>query len=367
MRLNAAAPAATKAAAASAGSKKNKKSKKEKPVVEDDVSMDEDDEDGQQEGYEDELAQLRTIVLAQQRQLAELAQQLAQAATAPPAQQRGPMPKGAFDRRYKGDGGAALDDWITSAKRTRPLYTGMSEEYTLSWLAASLEGAALAWYESEYGGTKPPPASADALFEALRRRFQPIDSEQTAMQQLYTLKQGAKQSVDEYATRYLHLLSKVPELPVQHTAFQFRLGLHRAIEEKINQTTPQPATLQETIALAARIEGRTGAAASSSGDHCANVEMDATSAILARLSAMEQTIRSTAASSREQRAPYDSRRERGANKGARNKPLWMNIEGMTKELSDKRYNANQCLYCGNSQHRLRDCPVRGSNKPPVLN
>lgn len=309
---------------------------------------------------------LSRLIMQQQQQinlLTQLAQLGGNSAVGSNASRsvQGPMPKGSFDRRYKGEGGSTLDEWISAAKRTRPLYSGMNEQYAVAWLAASLEGAALSWYESRFDDPNSPPASCAALFEELRKRFQPIDSEHTAMRELYALRQGAKQSVDEYATRFLHLLSKVPNLAVPFAIFQFRQGLHRSIDERINQVPTQPTALQETIALAARIEGRS--AVSSNGDQVSNMESDASSAIMARLAAMEQTI--AASHSREQRQPYDSRRGRGANKTYT--PAWQHIPGMTRELMEKRRAANQCFYCGSGEHSVRDCADRVNKKPARLN
>lgn len=315
-------------------------------------------------------------MLAQQQQQLALLSQLAQqhhgalsqgAGSAPPPARSitGPMPKGAFDRRYKGEGGAALDEWIAFATQMLAYYSGLTGTQAAVWLATGLESAALAWYQNQF--KHQPPSSGSALFDALRTRFQPINSEETTRYELAALKQGPKQSVDEYATRFLHLISLLPDESVASRIFQFRLGLHRAVDDKIRQAATQPTTLQDAIATAARIEGRGGAAASSSGDHCSNMEVDPSSAILARLAAMEQMIRVNAAGNRDQRQQYDSRREKGANKGSRFTPAWQRVEGMTKELADKRYAAHECLYCGSKEHTMRDCIDRVSKRPPKLN
>ena len=280
---------------------------------------------------------------------------------------RGAAPRSAFDRRYKGDSGAALDDWIAHATQMLAFYTGLSRSDAVTWLATGLEGPALAWYQNAY--KLQPPPTTDSLFTALRSRFQPINSEESTRYELAALKQGQKQSVDEYATRFLHLISLLPEESAASRIFQFRHGLRSAIDDKIRQTAEQPATLEKTIALAARLEGRSSTLAAS-GDSVNNVETEpttASSAILARLAAMEQAIRSSAADSRDQRQKYDSRRDRGANKNGYSQPMWTQVPGMTKELADKRYAANQCLHCGSSEHRRRDCPDRAAGKAPRLN
>lgn len=273
-----------------------------------------------------------------------------------------PTPKGSFDRRYKGDGGAVLDEWISYGTQMLAFYSGLNGTQAAIWLATGLEGAALAWYQNTF--KLQPPASGSSLFEALRKRFQPINSEETTRYELAALKQGPKQSVDEYATRFLHLTSLLPAEGVASRIFQFKLGLHRSIDDKMRQAASLPTTLEDTIALAARIEGRSVSSFHHhDGEQAANMEVDSvSSAILARLSAMEQKLDSSHNSDRQQ---YDSRRDRGANK--RFTPAWQQIAGMTKELMEKRRAANQCFYCGSNAHSVRDCADRVNKKPARLN
>ncbi len=210
-------------------------------------------------------------------------------------------------------------------------------------------------------------STSDALYAALRKRFQPINSEESTRYELAALKQGPKQSVNDYSTRFLHLISLLPTESEASRVFQFRHGLHSAIDDKIRQTAEQPTTLEKTIALAARLEGRAHAPA---GEQLANVETpppDTNSLILARLSAMEQALAARPAGGADERKKWDSRKNRGANKTGSFQAAWMQVPGMTKELADKRYAANQCLHCGSSEHTRRDCKDRTAGKPPRLN
>lgn len=333
-----------------------------------DSGEDEADERGEGDVGLDTLdqRQLLQVIAGLQRQLKDRkpATKKDSKRPAPPSPRRdGLTPRSALDRRYKGESGATLDDWIAYATQMLAFYSGLSRAAAVIWLATGLEGAALAWYQTSY--RLQPPATSDALFAALRSRFQPINSEESTRYELAALKQGPKQSVDDYATRFLHLISLLPEESAASRIFQFRHGLRAAIGDMIRATAEQPATLEKAIALAARLEGRSSAPGAGS-DHAANMEVDAGSAILARLAAMEQAIRSNAVDSRDRRH-YDSRRERGANRNGRHQPFWMQVPGMTKELADKRFAANQCLHCGSSEHRRRDCKDRMEGKPPRLN
>lgn len=346
--------------------KTNKPQSKETVVIDEDTDMGEGQTSPVTVGVTSTLSSTRgpgtndlsQLIMQQQQQIA-LLTQLAQlrgseSSSSSSSRIQGPMPKGSFDRRYKGEGGATLDEWIAYATQMLAYYSGLASPQAASWLATGLEGAALVWYQNQF--KQQPPSTSIELFTALRKRFQPIDSEETTRYELATLKQGAKQSVDEYATRFLHLTSLLPAESVASRIFQFRLGLLRPIDEKLRQNATIPSTLEEVIALAARIEGRS---MPPSLEQVANMEMEST--ILARLAAMEQSI--TASQNRsEPRPQFRTRGEKGDKR-----PFWQQIPGMTKELADKRYAANQCTYCGSGEHRMRDCIDRVSKKPPRLN
>ena len=63
---------------------------------------------------------------------------------------RSSTPKGSFDRRYKGEGGAVLDEWIAYGTQMLAFYTGLNGTQAAVWLATGLEGAALAWYQNQF-------------------------------------------------------------------------------------------------------------------------------------------------------------------------------------------------------------------------
>jgi hypothetical protein len=305
-------------------------------------------------------------MIAQQQEQLRLLTRLASApspASASAPLPREPAPSKPFDGVYKGEGGATLDDWVAQAKQMLSFYSGLQATAQAAWLATGLRGAALAWYQNRFKAQ--PPASGDALFDALRQRFQPINSEETTRLELAQLKQGPKQTVDEYATRFLHLTSLLPDESVASRVFQFRFGLHRAIDEKIRSAATQPTTLQEAIALAARLEGRS---ASSSSSDCSNIEVDVVQALTARLAAMEQSIAAGVSRGPKNSPPpkqdnYQLRRERGANKGFMQTP----VPGLTSEMARQRLDNHQCLWCASSEHTKRDCPDRVNGKAPKLN
>ena len=308
---------------------------------------------------------------AQQRQIELLTQLVAAQGQKDVKRDRPELPKGAFHHGYDGSitpasgasasaagGPLSLDAWISQARLTKPLYPGMPEDHAVLWLAASLRGTAMEWYEGlvNDGAT---PATSDALFQLLRDRFQPIATKETAMRELATLRQD-KLSVDAYANRFNSLHSKLPsKLPEEFVIFQFRNGLRRELDQMITQGAAQPTTLRDMIQLAARLEGR-NATSHGGSDRVANAEADEREGqLLARLAALEHQAKASAS-----KPAYESRYNKGSNKG---KPGRVH-SGLTDEVWLKRKAANLCFHCGlSADHTVRDCPAKARGEAQRTN
>lgn len=276
--------------------------------------------------------------------------------------------------KYKGEGGAVLDAWISYTRRLLALNEGqLSAARSVTWLSTGLEGAALAWFEQRHDND--PFLSVKDLYAEMRKRFQPIAASETALRELKTIKQG-KSSVDDYLTRFRQLATSVPELGEKIKMSFFEDGLREDLQEKLDMATSPPASLEDMAAVAARLDGRSRRGAGSSSS-AASAEIQGNSApSLASLQAQLNALLSAQAAgpSRTQQPPpqqparvaYDSRSSRGANKRAW-EDQWKRVPGMTKELWDRRSQANQCRWCGSSEHRMYDCADRVNKKAPRLN
>lgn len=275
--------------------------------------------------------------------------------------------------KYGGEAGAALDEWVLQTGLLMDLFEPRpSDARAVAWLATGLSGSALAWFVHRKSSTGPPIVSAAQLYTELRKRFQPIDMEETARQELHVLRQG-KSSVDEYTQKFNRLSAAIPGLDFRSLMFSYRTGLNTGLQDKIESTYPQPATFEELVTLAARLDGR---ARRAHADHAANIEAQGSGNSGGALYTQEQlnailaahvTNSGRGAPSQQQQAPaYDSRVNRGANKRG-NKEPWLQIPGMTKELWERRSQANQCRWCGSGEHRMYDCQERTSKKAPRLN
>lgn len=277
---------------------------------------------------------------------------------------RGQVPKGVNTDKYKGIGGLELDAWITRQRRQLLFFSGMTAEQAVTWLGTALEDAAGDWYDEYAHANGAYPSTSVVLFDGLRKRFQPIDSAETARRDLDVLRQ-AKGSVNEYTTRFRQLVGHLPKLDVDSRMYQYRRGLRKDLSDKIAQIVPQPATLEAIVELAARIEGRSGAA--SEGLAQVDVANDSVTYSRAELNALIQSaVAAAGARQAPGGAPYDSRRNRGANKGSQLTPLWK-LAGLTREEGDRRRSNNLCMWCAGTAHIYRDCLDRLAGKPARVN
>ena len=286
----------------------------------------------------------------------------------------GPKPKAPYQDKYKGDGGIALDGWIGSATIAREFFSGMDDAGAVSWLAPALDGAALDWLISHREQHGRLPVSPAALFAGLRSRFQPVNAKETARRELDALRQN-KETVNDYTTKFRRLIALLPGETEDSRMYQFRRGLTRGIEDRIMQAEPQPASLEATIALASRIEGRwrsSHASAESTAQISLETENPAQLSALVD-AAVRRGLQEAAYSSRNSREGeqstqprYDSRQTRGANKRAGGKSMAQHF-GLSEEVTRTRFDGGLCMHCGVTGHIRRECPDFKAGKPPRLN
>ena len=377
-----AAAAAAAAAAQEQGEDTQAEEKQQRAAedgAQDDADADEDGDSGSEDSSGDEAAEALADALEaaeQAREQAELmtkrANRLAQrsaagravaagiaaasAAASTPPPPRLSQPSRPLDKRYEGAGGIELDDWIGATRRTIAFYTGLDGASAVRFLATGLDGAAASFFDE----LNAPPTDAEALYSALRKRFQPVNSEETARRELDGLRQG-QLSVNDYTTRFRQLVARLPTDSAPTRIFQYCRGLQAAIEDKIAQAEPQPMTLDAVISLAARLEGRAGSSRKN-GNQLSAAELEELPASVAQLNALlDKAVSRGAAAAK---AAYDTRANRGSN--PRGDPLWK-VVGLTYEEGQKRRSTNACMHCGVVGHIYRDCVNRLAKKPAKLN
>ena len=158
---------------------------------------------------------------------------------------------------YDGRSAAALDGWLRELQQQFDWYRMNDDAARLQFVGALLKGVALDWWANlvdangaaQSESTRP---TTYADFTArLRSRFQPINSAQTARTKLDSLRQGPKQSTNDYISEFRALLVRVPDMSEGDRVHRFLTGLRPAIATQLRMHGV--ATLDAAIVMAARV------------------------------------------------------------------------------------------------------------------
>lgn len=275
-------------------------------------------------------------------------------------------------REYDGSSGAKLDEWLQELALAVQLFR-LNELEATTFAVSRLRGAALQWWLAQAQQEQAPLlADGAALATALRTRFQPVTTARMAREQLDRLTQGAR-GVNDYIADFQRLRTQLTSMSEDDALHAFERGLRRDLAEKLR--VQGVTTVQEAIALAARVGGITQAAASSGAPpraaSAAQMDIDCGDGIEERiartvlnaLSAQNnggmmgigaktqarmgyQQERAVSAAQR----PFSKRFSRGAPR-----PLPV-IPGVPTHIVEQRRAANLCYRCGSAEHASRECP-----------
>jgi hypothetical protein len=272
-------------------------------------------------------------------------------------------------REYDGAAGNKLDAWLDELGAAIDLYELNGREAT-RFAVSRLRDAACQWWNALGAAGQAPIHDAKALAAALRGRFQPITSERVAREQLRSLQQGSR-SVNEYISDFQRLCALLPDMSAADTLFSFESGLAAHLAEKLR--IHGVSTLQEAIAMAARVGGlmQGGATPKSSlhmmesDDAAAAMEERISRAVTERLYAMQAG--SGMGAKTQTQIGYQGQHQRGGRGGARGgfrggsrfpPPV---VPGVSEQVVRQRMEAQQCVRCGVEGHRSPGCPnsIRG--------
>lgn len=279
-----------------------------------------------------------------------------------------------------------LDNWLREMQQQFDWYCYNSDAERVAMAAAQLRGAALDWWSTLADADKPAlTASFTAFAQALRARFQPVNSAQTARLALDSLAQGAKQSVHDYTAAFRRLLTAVPTMSEEDRVHRFVQGLRPSVRSLL--LLQGATTLDDAISKAARI-GSLGqyASAASSSSHSssagstpmdlsamqdlfaltgvapggfsnasgADSELDSCDRDAADSSApvTRAELRQLLTAMQHQRKGYGNRR--GGRDGRPRGPP--RVAGLSEEQVRERLDAGACFACGKPGHRSADCP-----------
>jgi len=285
-----------------------------------------------------------------------------------------------------------LDNWLREMEQQFDWYGYNSHAERVAMAAAQLRGSALDWWHALDPQEKQLLRVSFADFEqALRKRFQPVDSAKTARLALDQLTQGAKQSVHDYTAQFRRLLSAVPSMSADDRVHRYVQGLRPAVRSLL--LLQDVKTLDEAIASAARIgslsqyashaSSSTGAStagpmdlsvvqdlcmltgAGSTGreddtrtsDGVDAAQSEAAPVTRAELREMHQQLLHAMQSQR--RGDVGRHPGRGGRPSGRGPPR---VSGLSEQQVRERLDAGACFACGMPGHRKADCPTAGKQK-----
>jgi hypothetical protein len=349
----------------------------------------------QEEQHQAALQQLQASPVPSPQLLSPLQQQhsLAAAAAAPAAAE----PASRFARKepraqdlceYDGASGAKLDTWLDELALARMLYELNARE-ALRFAVSRLRGAALQWWLALGSSTQSVISSPEALTAALRVRFQPVTAARTAREQLDKLAQGSR-GVNEYISDFQRLRTQLPGMAEEDALYAFERGLRRDLAVELRKQGV--ATVQDAIALVARIGGLLQAGAGVSAQQSRSIHqmdvgdgndasgrIDRLEAALNALAAGAHGAGSNAGMSAKTQTQRGYQQDgargggrgggRGASRGGRfggrgGAFASFTIPGVPAAIVEQRRAAGQCFRCGSGDHRSMECPSAPSASQP---
>jgi Retrotransposon gag protein len=322
----------------------------------------------------EQVRQLAQLVRQQQQEL----QRLRSSPPLQPQQSRFAKkePRAQDLREYDGASGAKLDEWLQELSLAVQLFQLNALEAS-TFGVSRLRGAALQWWLALSATEQAALGDRDSLAAALRSRFQPVTTARVAREQLDRLQQGSR-PVNDYIADFQRLRTQLPTMSEDDALYAFERGLRRDLAEKLR--VQGVTTVQEAIALAARVGGLLQMAAAGHGRAPASVaqmeidDVGAGPALEERiqravLNAMQAqngvgaSSSSTSSSSglvvktQTHRGYLGDRNRGGAARpgrgGGRGPP---DVPGVPPAVVQQRWADKQCLRCGTAGHIAAACP-----------
>jgi len=274
-------------------------------------------------------------------------------------------------REYDGAAGDKLDVWLDELSLARMLYE-LNEREATRFAVSRLRGAALQWWLALDTTLQASYGRVESLASALRGRFQPVTAARTAREQLDKLSQGSR-SVNDYISDFQRLRTQLPNMAEEDALYAFERGLRRDLAEKLRVQGVD--SLQEAIAMAARVGGLMQGAAAATKSSLHQMDIDepqgagsfeerVSRAVTERLYAMQGSNGMWAKT--QSHIGYQGQHQRGGGRGGRGgfrggrggfsqRPPPV-VPGVSEHTVRQRLDARQCVRCGKDGHTSPGCP-----------
>jgi hypothetical protein len=276
-------------------------------------------------------------------------------------------------REYDGASGAKLDEWLDELGAAVDLFH-LNDLEAVDFATSRLRGPARQWWNA-LGAGRASIDGAAALARGLRARFQPVTTERMAREQLRALRQGGR-GINDYIAEFQRLRGMLPDMSEADALFAFESGANPAIALELRKQGS--AHLADALALAARIGGIAAAASAAPARGAAVNQMDVddgdgASSRLDRIEAALNALTSAGGNSgagmgakAQTNRGYAQERERGSGGrgggrgGARSGRFAPRgppaVPGVPQHVVQQRWDAKQCLRCGQGGHNSHACP-----------
>ena len=244
----------------------------------------------------------------------------------------------------------------------------------VKFAVAFTEGAAYDWWQHMQPSDRQAIQTYAQLVVALRKRFQPVTTADSARAAITVLTQG-KSTVHAYTMAFRRLLTPLDDMSEADRLFHFLRGLKPSIAVTVR--THGVDTLDKAISMAARVGSQGEFAAIASGgvaaaNSSAPMDLDA----LLAVEGLEQESDGSASSSASSasspiaqqfqellafmkgmrsRGPPSSSSSSASKRLARDNDGRVKYGDLSREEMDSRFASNTCFHCNKPNHRAAQC------------
>ena len=204
----------------------------------------------------------------------------------------------------------------------------------------------------------------DAFVDILETQFGPYDAVGDAENDIMTLKMRDNQRISEFIVKFNSLQTRLDwgDSALRH---RFYLGLPARLKDEICRGDGKPSTLQAMRLKAQRIDARYWERKNEITREQAAERTSKPEGKQSSNSGKQQTQQGNATSSnKEDKKPSNSGKQQ-ASTSATQQPDLSGKLGKDGKITAKerqyRMEKNLCLYCGDKNHRVADCPVVKAN------